>query len=171
MRLLFFSFLLFFANAQNPFAQPAKARVLIFARTDCPITNRYAPEIARIAQEFSKQDVRFWVVYPDPAETPQKIAQHMADFHLPGHGISDPHGEFCKRAEAKVSPQAAVFDATGKLMYSGRIDDRFVAFGKSRPAPDVHDLENAIEATLAGKPVAQPRTKAIGCYLADVQSQ
>jgi hypothetical protein len=62
-----------------------------------------------------------------------------------------------------------VFDGAGKLMYSGRIDDRFVAFGKSRAAPDVHDLENAIRDTLAGKAVAQARTKAIGCYLADVR--
>ncbi len=167
--MLLLSFLLFVSSAVNPFALPAKARVLIFARTDCPITNRYAPEIARIAQEFSKRDVEFWVVYPDPSETAEKIAKHMADYHLPGRGIGDPGGELCKRAEATVSPQAAVFDGAGKLMYSGRIDDRFVAFGKSRAAPDVHDLENAIRDTLAGKAVAQARTKAIGCYLADVR--
>jgi hypothetical protein len=169
VRLLLLGLLLFFANLQNPFAQHARARVLIFARTDCPITNRYAPELARIASEFESKDVKFWVVYPDPSETSTKIASHMADYHLPGEGITDPHGELSKRAEAKVSPQAAVFDSAGKLMYSGRIDDRFVAFGKARPAPQVHDLENAIAATLAGRPIAEPRTRAIGCYLADVQ--
>jgi len=165
---LLLSLLLFVANAENPFAEPAHVRVLIFARTDCPITNRYAPELARIAQEFSVRDVKFWIVYPDSSETPDKIAKHMADYHLPGHGIPDPHFELRKRAEAKVSPQAAVFDSNGMLTYSGRIDDRYVAFGKSRPAPDVHDLENAIQATLSGKPIAEPRTKAIGCYLDDL---
>jgi hypothetical protein len=166
---LLLGLLLFFANLQNPFAQPAKVRVLIFARTDCPITNRYAPELARIAREFETKDVKFWVIYPDPSETATKISRHMAEYHLPGEGILDPNGELSKRAEAKVSPQAAVFDSHGKLTYSGRIDDRFVAFGKARPAPQVHDLENAIAATLAGKPVAEPRTKAIGCYLSDIQ--
>jgi hypothetical protein len=153
----------------NPFAETAKVRVLIFARTDCPITNRYAPELARIGEKFALQGVKFWVVYPDASETPAKIAQHTADYHLPGRGISDPHGELRKRSEANVSPQAAVFDGAGKLVYSGRIDDRFVAFGKSRPAPTVHDLENAIEATVEGKRVVESRTKAIGCYLDDLR--
>lgn len=157
------------AAGQDPFAGHARVRVLIFARTDCPITNRYAPELARIAQEFAKQDVKFWIVYPDPSENPDKVSKHMSEYHLPGEGIQDPHGLLSKRAEASVSPQAAVFDGTGRLVYSGRIDDRFVDFGKSRPAPDVHDLENAVKATLDGQPVAQPRTKAIGCYLADLQ--
>jgi len=169
VRLLVFTFLLFFWTSEDPFATPAKARVLIFARTDCPITNRYAPEIARIAQEFSAQQVRFWVVYPDPSETREKMARHMADYHLPGEAIADPGGTLRKKSMATVSPQAAVFDSSGKLIYSGRIDDRFVAFGKARPAPDVHDLENAIQATLDQRPVAQARTRAIGCYLADVQ--
>ncbi len=169
MHSLLISLLLFFANTGNPFAEPAKVRVLIFARTDCPITNRYAPEITRIAQEFAAQNVKFWIVYPDPSETPQKIATHMADYHLPGQGLLDPHQNLRKRAQAAVSPQAAVFDSKGALTYSGRIDDRYVSFGKSRPLPDVHDLENAIESTLNGKPIAQPRTKAIGCYLDDLQ--
>lgn len=171
MRLLLLALLLFFSKADsNPFSEPGlKARVLIFARTDCPITNRYAPEIARVAQEFLSRGVKFWIVYPDRSETAAKIARHMADYHLPGQGIADPQFELMKRAQATVSPQAAVFDSSGKLVYSGRIDDRFVAFGKSRPMAQEHDLEDAIKATLAGKPVAQPRTKAIGCYLADLQ--
>ena len=39
-------------KAHDPFASPARARVFIFVRTDCPITNRYAPEVARLAQQF-----------------------------------------------------------------------------------------------------------------------
>jgi hypothetical protein len=157
------------ANAsENPFSEAAKIRVLIFARTDCPITNRYAPEIDRIANEFAGQSVRFWIVYPDASETPAKIAAHMSEYHLPGHGISDPKLELRKRAEARISPQAAVFSGA-KLVYSGRIDDRYVAFGKSRAEPEVHDLENAIKAALRGQAIAQPRTKAIGCYLDDLQ--
>jgi hypothetical protein len=166
---LLLSLLLFFTGGENPFDEPAHVRVLIFARTDCPITNRYAPELGRIGQEFASKGVKFWIVYPDPSETPAKIAKHMAEYHLPGRGIADPHFELQKRAEAKISPQAAVFDSSGNLVYSGRIDDRYVAFGKSRPAPEVHDLENAIEATLQGKRVAEARTKAIGCYLDDLQ--
>ena len=153
----------------NPFEGKASARVLIFARTDCPITNRYAPELQRIAAEFEARDVQFWMVYPDPAETVSGIATHMAEYKLPGRGVRDAGHELARRAQAKISPQAAVFDRAGHLVYSGRIDDRYVDFGKARPAATAHDLEAAIGNTLAGKPVAQARTHAVGCYLADVQ--
>jgi hypothetical protein len=55
------------------------------------------------------------------------------------------------------------------LVYSGRIDDRYVDFGKARQAASTHDLEAAIANTLAGKPVTPARTKAIGCYLTDLK--
>jgi hypothetical protein len=163
------AFLLGLLLFANPFAGPARVRVFVFARTDCPITNRYAPELARIGREFSSRGVQFWIVYPDSSETSEKIAKHMREYHLPGQGIPDPGLALRKRAEAKISPQAAVFDGRGRLVYSGRIDDRYVSFGKARVEPEVHDLENAIAATLAGKPVAVARTKAIGCYLDDLE--
>ncbi len=157
------------ASLPDPFSGKASARVFVFARTDCPITNRYAPELQRIAAEFSTQGVQFWMVYPDPDETAPRIAAHMTEYQLPGKGLLDPHHDLARRAQATISPQAAVFDKSGRLVYSGRIDDRYVDFGKSRPAPTTHDLELAIANTLAGKPVAQAHTHAVGCYLADVQ--
>lgn len=155
--------------AQDPFAKPAPAKVLLFVRTDCPITNRYAPELDRIAQEFAARGVEFWLVYPDPSETDSAIAQHQLEYKLPGTAIRDPKHFLQKRAEATIAPQAAVFDRNGHLAYSGRIDDRYIAFGKSRPTPTTHDLENAIAATLDGKPVKETRTHSVGCYLADVK--
>src|SRR6478672_8191808 len=52
----------------NPF-QPVsneKPTVFFFVSTDCPISNRYAPEIQRLAGEFSTNGVNSWLVYPDP---------------------------------------------------------------------------------------------------------
>ncbi len=154
---------------QDPFAKPARAHVLLFVRTDCPITNRYAPELKRIAEEFAGRGVDFWLVYPDPAETPEGIARHKAEYQLPGTPLRDPQHVLVKRSEARISPQAAVFDHALHLVYSGRIDDRYVSFGKARATPQTHDLENAITATLEGKSVAEARTRAVGCYLADVR--
>src|SRR4029453_7812840 len=47
----------------------AKAIVFIFLRTDCPISNRYAPEVRRLHDKFAKIGVKFWLVYPDPGES------------------------------------------------------------------------------------------------------
>jgi thiol-disulfide isomerase/thioredoxin len=154
---------------QDPFAAHATATVLLFVRTDCPITNRYAPELQRIAEEFRGRSVIFWLVYPDRDEAPAHIESHIRDFGFPGKPLLDPQHELVKRGHATVAPEAAVFDRAGKLVYHGRIDDRYVEIGKTRPAAQVHDLEDAIQAVLSGQSVAHPSTRAVGCWLADVE--
>lgn len=156
------------AAPQDPFTSPDRIHVLLFVRTDCPITNRYAPELKRIAEEFTRAPVDFWLVYPDPTETESAIEHHIAEYHFPGTPLRDPQHVLVRRALATVAPEAALFDASGRLRYHGRIDDRWVDVGKARPAARTHDLENAIAALVAGKPVSQPETRAIGCSLVDV---
>ncbi|HXU20518.1 MAG TPA: hypothetical protein VN788_08055 [Verrucomicrobiae bacterium] len=156
-------------HAVDPFATPANARVLVFVRTDCPISSRYAPELHRIAAEFHFRGVSFWLVYPDPSETPAAIAKHLSDYRYGWPALRDPEKILVKRARVTVAPEAAVFNSSGALVYHGRIDDRVVDFGKSRPSASRHDLEDAIAATLEGKAVAEPVTRAIGCFLADLE--
>lgn len=153
----------------DPFASSVKAHVLLFVRTDCPITNRYAPEIQRLAAKFDHGGVEFWLVYPDRSETSQSIQHHITEYHLPGKAVRDSKRELVQRAAATVAPQAALFDAKGKLMYSGRIDDRYVSIGKSRPSPTTHDLEAAIETLLGGGIPSPAKTRAVGCNLADLE--
>lgn len=155
--------------ARHPFASAAHARVFLFVRTDCPITNRYAPELQRLSKEFSGRGAEFWLVYPDPAATTQGIREHMAQYSFPGIALRDPRHQLVKLAEATTAPEAAVFDAAGRLVYHGRIDDQWINPGKSRPAAQTHDLENAIAALLAGRLPAQAETHAVGCWLADVE--
>ncbi len=154
---------------KDPFHSPAHARVFLFVRTDCPLTNRYAPELQRIAGEFAGQGVDLWLVYPDPSETSAGIEKHIAEYRFPGTPVRDPQHVLVARAHATVSPEAAVFDSGGHLEYLGRIDDRFVELGKSRPAPRTHDLEAAIAAVLHGQTVSPAKTRAVGCFLADVE--
>ena len=153
----------------DPFALgDAKAVVLIFLRTDCPISNRYAPELQRIGAMFSGRQVRFWLVYPDKGESVEGIRRHVAEYNYPGEPLRDPNRELARVAQASVTPEAAVFLPGKRLVYHGRIDDRVVDFGKVRPQASSHDLEDALEAVLAGRPVAQASTKAIGCYISDL---
>ena len=155
--------------ADDPFTSSARARVLIFVRTDCPITNRYAPELQRLSQEFSSRGARFWLVYPDPAAIARSIDRHLAEYNFPGTVLRDPRHSLVKLAHATTAPEAAVFDSAGKLLYHGRIDDRWVNPGTARPAARTHDLEDAIAVVLAGHRPAQAATPAVGCSLADVQ--
>lgn len=156
-------------TVHNPFASAARARVFLFVRTDCPITNRYAPELQRLAKEFSGRGAEFWLVYPDPAATAQAIRDQIAQYSFPGTALRDPRHQLVKLARATIAPEAAVFDTEGRLIYHGRIDDQWINPGKSRPVAQTHDLEDAIAAVLVGKRPAQSETHAVGCWLADVQ--
>jgi hypothetical protein len=153
-----------------PFSSNARARVFLFVRTDCPITNRYAPELQRIAAKFNGTQTDFWLVYPDATERAPSIEKHVEQYKFPGTALFDPKHQLVALAHAVVAPEAAVFDGAGKLTYHGRIDDRYADLGKSRPGgPQTHNLEEAIARTLNGKPVLPSETRAIGCSLADIE--
>lgn len=143
--------------------------VCLFARTDCPISNSYAPEARRMYEKFSSRGVSFYLVYPDPDESAAIIQKHLKDYSYPFGALRDPKHELVKLAEAKITPEAAVFDASGKLLYRGRIDDRYVDFGKMRAAPTVRDLQTALEAIVAGKAAPAAGGPAVGCFIADVK--
>ena len=68
-------------------------------------------------------------------------------------------------ANASITPQAAVLTPDGKVLYLGRIDNRVADFGKQRFQATEQDLREALDAVLAGKPVAHPFTKSIGCAI------
>src|SRR5688572_14288451 len=61
----------------NPFTGKAKVTVLVFVDPECPISNRYAPEIQRLARAFQPKDAAFWLVYPDADLSIETIQKHM----------------------------------------------------------------------------------------------
>jgi hypothetical protein len=140
--------------------------VLVFTTTDCPISNRYAPEIQRLATRFTT-DVRFVFVYPVPSDSEAAIREHRQKFGG-GEWRRDPSHKLVKLTGVTVTPEVAVMTADQKILYRGRIDDRYIEFGKDRPQPTVRDLERALEAVVAGKPVPVAQTRAVGCILADL---
>jgi len=144
-----------------------RATVFVFITTDCPIANRYAPEIQRLTAIFAPQGVRFWLVYGNPHEPLASIRNHLRQFQYTIPALRDPEHALVRFTKVTVSPEAAVVDPGGVLLYYGRIDDRWVDFGRDRPSPTRRDLAEALRATLDGKPVAQTGTPAVGCILSD----
>ena len=145
-----------------------KAIVFLFTSTDCPISNRYAPEVRRIAEAFGRKGVVFRIVYPNPSETAKAIREHMAAYSYAGiaEGMRDPKLALVKFAGATVTPEAVVV-AGGTVVYRGRIDDRYVDLGRERPAPTERDLFDALTAIVAGKPAPHATRQAVGCFISD----
>ncbi len=149
----------------DPLASNARATVLIFVSTTCPISNRYAPELRRLHEKFGPRGVAFHLVYPLAAESAATVGAHVRAFAYPFDAVRDPHHELVRRAGVTVTPEVALFEPGGKVAYRGRIDDREIDFGKTRPAPTRRDLEDALEAELSGRPIETTITPAIGCAI------
>ena len=146
--------------------------VLVFTRTDCPISNRYAPELRRLGERFAGRGVVFRLVYADPTETPAAIREHLRAFGLGGGALRDPRHELVRLAGATVTPEVAVFVAhpSGtRMVYRGRIDDRAVDFGRTRPEPRTRDLADVLDALTAGRTLTLRTTTAVGCVIPELQ--
>jgi hypothetical protein len=153
-------------HALDPFVDAqAKAIVLIFISTDCPISNRYAPEIRRVEEQFARSGVRLWLVYADADTSAETIRKHLKDFRLPQQILRDPRHVLVRLAQARVTPEGAVFLPDRRLVYHGRIDNRYADLGKERPEATQHDLEEVLKAVVQGKPVPYSTAKAVGCYI------
>ena len=158
--------------AQRPLADSGQAAtVLIFVMHDCPIANGYAPEISRIAEEYRKRRVRTCVVYGEDDLSPADARKHAREYAYRCPALLDPQRALARKAGATVSPEAVVFSPKGDVLYRGRIDDRAFAPGKHVAEPRQRDLREALDAILAGKPVRERFTKAIGCYLPEPSSK
>lgn len=142
--------------------------VLFFTASDCPISNRYIPEVQQLAERYGSRGVRFWFVYPNPGDSAQIVRVHQRQYAITGNAVLDNNQTLVRMAHATVTPEAAVFIPEGaklREVYRGRIDDRYIAFGQERPQATHHDLENAIHAVLADQPVPQPHGPPIGCSI------
>jgi hypothetical protein len=150
----------------RPFeAGKSAVHVFLFLSNECPIANRYAPEFRRIQAANRDRGVRFWFVHPFADESRAAVAKHAREYSLPGTVLLDPGQRLTRMLGATVTPEAAVVDREYRLAYRGRIDDRFPQFGRERARATRLDLREALDAVLAGRPVAEPRTRAIGCSI------
>lgn len=147
--------------------QPAgKANVLLFVQTDCPVSNSYAPEIQRICKVYESRGVSCSLAYEDVRVDASAVRKHMKDFSYSGVAATiDSSRAIADRARATITPAAVVVDSGGAVRYRGRIDNFYASLGKPRQHVTEHDLIDALDAILAGKPVPKPETDALGCFI------
>jgi hypothetical protein len=140
--------------------------VLFFISTDCPISSSYAPEMQRICRDYAAKGVACTLVYEDLKLDSEAVRKHLAEYGYRGiPAVIDGDRKIATRAQATITPQAVVIDPRGNIRYRGRIDNLYAALGTRRQQATVYDLRDALNAVLAGTPVAHPETKALGCYI------
>jgi peroxiredoxin len=140
------------------------ATVVLFLSFECPVSNSYLTEMNELARTHAKQGVT--VVFICPTEEPREaVAKAATGFKLNIPVLLDPKKEFAAGLKARVTPEVFVLDAEGVVRYRGRIDDAYSSRLKRNSTIGSHDLKDAVDDVVAGKPVRNPCTTAVGCAI------
>jgi thiol-disulfide isomerase/thioredoxin/mono/diheme cytochrome c family protein len=142
--------------------QNARAVVVLFLGTECPINNGYMPTLAALHKKYGTRGVVFVAVNSNQQDDAAAIARHARDFGIPFPVLKDDGAAVADHFRAERVPEAFVLDGSLTARYRGRIDDQF-SQGVRRPKATRDDLAEAIDDVLAGKAVARPVTAVAGC--------
>ncbi len=131
------------------------AVAVLLISTICLYSNYYNDLIRDVVGAFEKKGVAFVGVNSGPLETADEARAHAREHGHTFDILKDPDGRVAELLDARRTPEAFLFDASGTLRYHGRIASKLSA----------PDLQSAIEFLLAGRPIRPAETKAFGCAI------
>lgn len=145
-----------------------KATVLVFVSPYCPTANTFMSEINRIATDYA-EPFTFHLVHADADAKLTDILQHNEMHSVKIPVLLDKEQRLAKLTGAKITPEAVVLAADATTLYQGRINDLYLGPTKKQRQPTTKDLRDALDAIQHGKPVATPKTEAMGCKITGVK--
>jgi peroxiredoxin len=138
-----------------------KGTVLIFISTQCPVSNAYNERMEKLAQDYKGRGISVVGINANAPESMDDIKAHAAQHNLTFMILKDAGNKVADQLDATNTPEVFFLDASGKLVYRGRIDNSRSG-GQSISS---NDLRDAIEATLGGKAVTNSFVRAFGCSI------
>ena len=134
--------------------------VMIFMATQCPVSNAYNERMEKLAQDYQARGITVIGINSNSAEGAADVKAHAAAHKLTFTILKDEGNKIADRLGATRTPEAYFLDANNKLVYHGRIDN-----AKEMSQVSSSELRDALDATLAGKPVAKTTANAFGCSI------
>jgi len=147
-----------------------KTVVLFFVSPFCSTTKAFMKEINGIAADYADKAM-VYLVHSDPEITKEVAMEHavLSEVKDTTTVLLDKEQMLAKQVQAKITPEAVVVRADGKTLYKGRINDLYLGPTKRQRAATTKDLRDALDAILAGKPVAEPQAGAQGCKIGGIK--
>jgi peroxiredoxin len=147
--------------------QGTPALLVMFICNHCPFVIHVAEELARLGNEYQTRGVGVVAINSNdatthPSDSPERMVAEAEDrgYHFPY--LYDETQQTAQLYRAACTPDFYVFDADQRLVYRGQLDD-------SRPDSGIpvtgKDLRAALDAVLAGKPVADEQRASLGCNI------
>ncbi len=137
-----------------------KGTVLIFIATACPVSNAYNERMEKLAQEYKDRGINVIGINSNSTESAADVKAHAAEKHLTFTILKDNGNKIADSLGATRTPEAYFLDAANKLVYRGRIDN-----SRDESQVNSRELRDAMDATLAGKPVEKAIANAFGCSI------
>jgi peroxiredoxin len=141
-----------------------KAIVIMTISNGCPIVRLAVPALREIRERYQSQDIAFLLLNPTLQDTRETVSHEAAEF---GFGLDILLDRTQSVAAAwGVNRTAEVFVIDPKswtLKYHGPIDDR-LSYESQRPVHHAY-LTDALDATLANKPLAVASIGSPGCLI------
>lgn len=138
--------------------------LVIFTCNHCPFARAWQGRIAELANGYAKKGIGVILINAnDPGKYPEDdfagMQARAKEIGLAVPYVVDATSNVARAFGATVTPEAFLFDKTGKLAYHGAIDDN-----RNDPAAvKNHYLKDALDAVLAGHPAPVAETKGLGC--------
>jgi len=143
------------------------ATVIMFICNHCPYVIHVNEQISRLAKDYGDKIIQFIAINANDIENyPQDAPEYMIevarqyDYRFPY--LFDESQDIAKAYQAACTPDFYVFDTNMALVYRGQLDG-------SRPGNGVpvtgEDIRNALDAILAGTPVADAQKPSLGCNI------
>jgi thiol-disulfide isomerase/thioredoxin len=141
-----------------------KGTLVIFTCNHCPYVKAWEERIVELGNTYRDRGVGVIAINPnDPSVKSEDRFEAMQE-RAKARGMKFPYtvdetSAIARAFGATKTPEIFLFDAGGKLVYKGAVDDNSEDASKVKH----HYLRDALEALIAGKPIAKAETKALGC--------
>jgi len=135
-----------------------KAVVVMFIATQCPVSNAYNERMVDLYKSYTPKGIAFLAINSNKQESIEEIAEHSKKHGFEFPVLKDWKNVIADKFDALVTPEIYLIDSTGVLRYHGRIDD-----ARNPAKVTQHDLQDALNAYLEGRPLSKRETRAFGC--------
>lgn len=146
----------------------SKATVVCFLGAECPLARLYGPKLNEMQAAYAAQGVQFIGVNSNQQDSLEDVKQYVKRYEISFPMAKDYNNEVADRFHAVRTPEVFVLDQQLTVRYRGRIDNQYLP-GISRAETTTHDLKNALDQLLAGKPIEVSETKPNGCFIGRVK--
>ena len=143
-----------------------KGLLVVFSCNHCPWVQRWESRMVDLGNAYSAKGIGVIAVNSnDTVEFPDDgFEQMQARAKEKGYAfpyVVDATSDVARAFGATKTPEAYLFDAQGKLVYTGTIDDN----ARDAAAVTAPYLKDALEAVASGTAVTMAKTKALGCSI------